>query len=271
MATASIERAARILADARGTGTLLDELPPEARPATLAEGYAAQDAFRKLWGRKVAGWKIGATAKVLMDRFGVAEPFAGPFFADDVMASPARPLAARFPHLCIEAEIAFRFARTLAPRAAPYTRPEVLEAVGAALPAYELVGPRFSRVLFDAVPTVVADCALNQAMVLGAERADWRTLDLKGLAVRFTVDGKARAEGSGAAVMGDPLAVLEWTANHLSARGIPLEAGQVVSTGATCGLLFLQPGETGLADLGALGRVEIEFTGPRSTQAVQWP
>ena len=265
----SIEKAAAALVAARREGRLLAELPAAIRPATIAEGYAVQDTFLRQWGGTISGWKIGATAKPIMDRFKLSEPFTGPFFAADVMASPARPKAADHPHLCIEAEFAFRFARTLAPRAAPYTRAEVMDAVASVLPAYELVGPRFERVLFDQVPTVIGDCGLNAAFVLGRETTDWRRLDLPGHAVRFLVDGKPRVEGSGAAVMGDPVTVLEWTANHLSARGIALAAGQIVSTGASCGLIFLEPGETGVADFGSLGTIEIQFTGPRSQLAVK--
>jgi 2-keto-4-pentenoate hydratase len=271
MTPSDIARAAERLAEVRREGRLLDRLPADARPGNVAEGYLVQDAFCKMWGDTVAGWKIGATAKALMARFGVTEPFSGPFFAGDVVTSPARPLAARNPYLCLEAEIAFRFARPLAPRTKPYARSEVVEAVGAALPAFELVGPRFSRILFDAVPSLIADCGLNAGMVLGPERADWRGLDLINQPVRFTVDGKARAEGTGAAVLGDPVAVLEWTANHLSARGITLEAGQIVTTGATSGLLFIEPGEVGAADYGPLGAIELAFTGPRSAQLAVRP
>lgn len=264
-----IAAAAATLVEARRAGTLLSELPAAVRPATIADGYAVQDAFVCQWGGSIAGWKIGATAKVIMDRFGLDEPFAGPFFAADVTASPARPAAADFPLLCIEAEFAFRFARPLPPRATPYTRADVVEAVGTVLPAYELVSPRFDRILFDQVPTVIGDCGLNAAFVLGKETTDWRKLDVASHRVRFMVDGKPKIEGSGAAVMGDPINVLVWTANHLSARGITLQAGQVVSTGASCGLIFLEPGETGVADFGSLGTIEIQFTGPKSSQVVK--
>ena len=269
MTPQAIAAAAEALVEARRLGRLLDELPPAIRPNTAAEGYAVQDAFIRAWRDKLVGWKIGATAKVIMDKFGITEPFAGPFFSRDVMQNPARPLASANPHLCIEAEFAFRFGRALPPKSGSYTRAEVLDAVGSVIAAYEIIGPRFSRILFDAAPTVIADCGLNGAMALGAETRDWRKLDLKSHPVEFIVDGKLKTKGSGAAVMGDPLTVLEWTANHLSSRGLTLEAGQIVTTGASCGLLYLEAGETGVADFGALGKVEIQFVGPRSELKVR--
>lgn len=269
MTPATTAEAVSTLVAARKARKLLPPLPPAIAPGTIAEGYRLQDAFMATWVGKVAGWKIGATAKPIMDKFKLTEPFAGPFFAADVMASPAKPLAAEHPHLCLEAEFAFRFSKPLMPKATPYARDEVLDAVGAVIPAYELVGPRFERILFDGVPTVIGDCGLNDAMVLGQDVPDWRRFDLKSHPVRFLVDGKLRVEGSGAAVMGDPLKVLEWAANHFSARGITLEAGQIVSTGAAAGLMYVEPGETGVADFGPLGQVEITFTGPRSTETVK--
>ena len=269
MTPTTIDATVAALVEARRARKLLPGLAEGLAPPTNAEGYDVQTAFIKAWGGTVAGWKIGATAKPIMDKFKLTEPFAGPFFAADVLASPATPLAAEHPHLCLEAEFAFRFAKSLPPRASLYSRAEVLDAVAAVIPAYELVGPRFERVLFDAVPTVIADCGLNDAMVLGQDVTDWRRFDLEAHQVRFLVDGKLRAEGSGAAVMGDPLAVLEWAANHLCRRGITLGAGQVVSTGAAAGLMYVEPGETGVADFGALGSVEITFTGPRSKEIVR--
>ncbi len=74
-----------------------------------------------------------------------------------------------------------------------------------------------------------------------------------------TGDGEAVADGVGANALGDPLNVLEWTANHLSALGDGIRAGEVVSTGTCTGLTPIAPGETLVADFGDLGRVEVRF------------
>jgi 2-keto-4-pentenoate hydratase len=262
MSPERMDEAARRLADLRRRGEVARRLPPELVPASLAEAYAIQDRFRALWGAPVAAWKIGATAKPVQARFGVDEPFAGPVFAPDVLESPAAPAAAAFPHHCIECEFAFRLGRALPARAKDYTRAEVIEAVDAAIPAFELIGPRFEDLLFDQAATAVADCALNAGLVLGLPQADWRGLDLPGHAVRLTVAGELRAAGTGASVLGDPLNVLEWAVNHLSGRGIGLAVGQIVSTGTATGIQYLAPGETAVADFGPLGRIEVCFSGP---------
>ena len=91
---------------------------------------------------------------------------------------------------------------------------------------------------------------------------DWRGYDLPAHPVTLTVDGATRATGTGANVLGDPITVLEWAVRNLHVRGIGLEASQIISTGTTTGLVYLQPEQHAIADFGAIGRVEVIFTGP---------
>ncbi len=85
-------------------------------------------------------------------------------------------------------------------------------------------------------------------------------LDLVTHRVRLDVDGKTVAEGTGAAVLGDPLVVLDWAVEHLRNRGIAIEAGQIISTGTTTGIVHLEPGQTAIADFGSFGKVSLTMT-----------
>jgi 2-keto-4-pentenoate hydratase len=256
---AAAARAAEILMTARAAGVQLDALPEDCRPTTLADGYAIQDVLRARWGDAVAGWKTGATALAIQAKFGTDQPMAGPFFGKTVMASPASTPARLYHHRAIESEFAFRFGQTLAPRATPYSRAEIVAAVDAVVPAIEIVGPRFKDLLFGRVPTAIADCAVNAAFVFGTAVTDWRHIDLAAHGVRLSVDGRLVVEGTGANVLGDPLISLDWTVEHLRQRGIRIEAGQILSTGTTTGIVVLEPGQTAVADFGSLGRVELRL------------
>jgi 2-keto-4-pentenoate hydratase len=267
----AIAEAAARLADARRRTALLSDLGPAHAPATIAEGYRIQDAFRSSWGDAVVGWKIGATAPAVQAKFGVAEPFAGPVFARDTFTSPGRPASARFPHHCLESEFAFRFGARLAPRAARYSRTEITAAIDALVPAIEIVGPRFDSLLFGKAPTAIADSGVNAGFVLGTPVAEWRSHDLPGHAVSISVDGVVKGQGSGANVLGDPLIVLDWAVNHLSVRGIAIEAGQFISTGTTTGIAYVAPGATAVADFGTLGTVEVRFEGAPPPNLVGGP
>jgi 2-keto-4-pentenoate hydratase len=251
--------AADILMDARRNVTTLEALPEDCRPANLAEGYAIQDDIRARWGDRIAGWKVGATAKAVQEKFGTNEPFAGPFFVRDTVATPGRVSAKRFTHRAIESEFAFRFGKSLPARDSVWTRSSILDAIDAVVPAIELVGPRFKDLLFGRAPTAVADCAVNAGFVLGKPETNWRPLDLVAHIVRLSVDGVVKAEGTGANVLGNPLVVLDWAVEHLRVRGIGIETGQIISTGTTTGIVFLETGQHAVADFGPLGTVAITY------------
>jgi len=74
------------------------------------------------------------------------------------------------------------------------------------------------------------------------------------------VVGKAARDGIGANVLGDPRVALAWLANELSALGITLRAGQVVTTGTCLVPLEIAPGDHVRMDFGALGRVECSLS-----------
>jgi 2-keto-4-pentenoate hydratase len=57
-------------------------------------------------------------------------------------------------------------------------------------------------------------------------------------------------------VLGGPLLALTWLANELRALGVPLRAGEVVTTGTCLVPLDIQPGDRVAMDFGDLGRVE---------------
>lgn len=66
--------------------------------------------------------------------------------------------------------------------------------------------------------------------------------------------------GSGAAVLGHPLAALAWLANELPCHGLFLRRGDYVSTGLTTDIYLAQPGDRVRGNFGHLGEVEVYFT-----------
>lgn len=181
-------------------------------------------------------------------------------FADHVFDSPAEVAIFTGQDISVECEFAFRFAHGLPPREAPYVREEVLDAVAAVMPAIEVVGCRFEGGFKDLGPLrLVADMVAHAEWVKGPEHEDWRGLDLKAHPARLCRGEDQVAEGVGASALGDPLAVLEWTANHLSAHGDGLRAGEFVTTGTCTGVVPVAPGETWFGDFAELGRVEVRF------------
>lgn len=254
-----IEAAAETIWRARCSGERLSSMPAGQEPGSIDEGFAVQQAIVALAGQGIAGWKIACTARPVQELFGVNEPFFGPVFDEVLSRSPAERDAVRFPMGCLESEVAFRMGTDLPPRSALYDRDDIVAAVDAVMPAFELVEPRFDSLLTDAAPLAFADCAMNGGLVVGNALEDWRHLDLAELAITLSIDGEVAAEGKGANALGHPLNALQWLANALSKNGLTLKAGQVVATGTCTGVNYLRADQTAVGDFGPLGRIELRF------------
>jgi 2-keto-4-pentenoate hydratase len=149
----------------------------------------------------------------------------------------------------------------LAPREAPWRSEELVDAVEALLPAIELPDSRFASVDRAGAPQLIADNACAWRFAGGQPAPEsWRKLDLSACTVRADVGGRYQREGLGANVLGDPRLALAWLANELSAQGVALEAGQVVTTGTCLAPLQVQPGDHLQVDFGELGRIDLRFS-----------
>jgi 2-keto-4-pentenoate hydratase len=259
MNQSAIDRAAELLWRTRLAESRIDALPPEIRPASLAEGYAIQEAMLELAQQPAVGWKIAATSPAGQKHIGVTEPLAGRLFRDFVQGDGARRPIARNHMRVAEAEFAFRMARDLPPRGSDYTMTEVCDAVEAMHLAIETPDARYD--VFDTIgaPSICADCAFHAWFVLGPEVPDWRSLDLPQQPVRAWKKNAIIAEGSGANALGDPRIALTWLANHLSKRGLRLKAGEIITTGTCVKPVDVGAGDTVVMDYFALGRMSAGF------------
>ena len=71
----------------------------------------------------------------------------------------------------------------------------------------------------------------------------------------MSINGSEATSGIGADCLGHPLNAARWLADTLSARGIPLQAGDVVMTGSLGAMKPVSPGDHVEADFGPLGTV----------------
>ena len=246
-------------------GQVLSALPPACRPRDADEGYAAQAMLPAVSGRTVVGWKIAATSANGQAHINVPGPMAGRLLSGQVFGSGASVPSAGNRMRVAEPEFAFVMAHNLAPQAAAYTRPEVMAAVASLHPALEVPDSRLEPFTAAGQAQLLADNACAHHFVLGpAAPPAWRDVDLSahpvharvahGSALKFT------REGVGHQVLGDPRIALTWLVNQLSALGITLQQGQVVTTGTCMVPLALVPGDAVSADFGLLGQVNMTFS-----------
>jgi 2-keto-4-pentenoate hydratase len=265
--------AADLLWDCWQNGRRLQQIPEDIRPQTRADGYAIQALLEERSTSPLFGWKIAATSTAGQVHINVTGPMAGRLLYERVTdSSRGSRIAAKAElpfgvnHMRVaEAEFAFRMGRDLPPRDQPYSVDEVLATVSTLHPAIEVPDSRFDDFTIVGAPQLIADNACAHLFVLGSPaETDWRALDLVEHRVTGTVVGRSfqgglngdlTREGTGANVLGDPRIALTWLANELSALGITLKAGEVVTTGTCLVPLPIGPGVEVTADFGVLGTV----------------
>lgn len=237
----------------------IPHLPLDIRPDTRADGYAIQSAVVARFEQPVVGWKIAATSPAGQAHIGVDGPLLGSLMKDRVLESGAR-VSLHGNHMRVgEAEFAFRFARDLAPRAAPYTTAEVLDAVDSLQPTIELPDSRFDDFARVGAPQLIADDACACWLIVSSAAASWRELDLPAHRVEGRLDGVPCVEGIGANVLGDPRVALTWMVNERCTYGSGVTAGELVTTGTCITPVPIEPGRHFRAEFGALGSVEVTF------------
>jgi len=231
-------------------------LPADIAPGNIAQAYEAQLALvRLLTPRKgkVAGLKIATTTKIMQQLMGIDHPCGGTIFENTVHASPAQLRLSDYQHVVIECELAVKLARDLPASGAPYTAQSVAPAVGAVMPAFELIEDRNADYKQTSATSIIADNCWNAGIVVGAPVAYDPSRSLAGLAGRLTINNSRTHEGR----TEDPLDTLAWIANLAAGQDRPLAAGMVLITGSVIPTLPIAPGERFVFTLDGLGSTEV--------------
>ena len=253
--------AATLLFNHWEAGTRLDALPERLRPQSRAEGYAIQAHLMEHTRRPLFGWKIAATSVAGQRHVRVDGPLAGRLLAEKVIEKGTTVSLATSNMRVAEIEFTFRFGRDLPPRAKSYEVAEVMAAVATLHPAIEIPDSRFNDFCIVGAPQLIADNACANLFILGpAVGPGWRELDLAAYPLSGTVVGKSEHQGKGANVLGDPRVALAWIVNELSALGVPLHAGEVVTTGTCVTPIPVVAGDEVRASFGRLGELSVRFS-----------
>ncbi|MEO7028271.1 MAG: fumarylacetoacetate hydrolase family protein [Acidobacteriaceae bacterium] len=242
---------ANLLMDARRAGHRLTDLPKGLRPVNAEEVDAIQDMMARGYG-DIGGWKIGATTPE-------ATPSFCPMPADWIGSSGSLLSGERWNYRVVEAEIAFLVGEDLPPRAAAYSREEVLAAVASCHPAIEVLETAFVDPTAVAPNSMLADLQRNGGFFYGAAFADWKKTDFNAERVTLAVDGSVRVERTGSNTSGDLLRLLPWLANEGAARTGGLRAGQWITTGSWTGNTPAFAGADVDVEFSTAGRVSVRF------------
>lgn len=259
-----IDGAARALLEAEVTRRQIGLLSVTHPDMTLDDAYAIQTAQlqrKRDAGRRILGWKIGLTSKVMQDALGIDTPDSGVLYDDMLFKSGAQVPATRFIEPRVEAEIAFVLK---APLEGDVSRADVLAATDYVVPSLEILDTRILRVDPDSgqrrrIHDTVSDNAANAGIVLGEARHAPDAFDLRWVGAIVKKNGETVATGLGAGVLDDPVDGLVWLARRMHTYGQRMNAGDVVLSGSFISPIECPSGTEINADFGAFGRVDINF------------
>ena len=247
-----IDKAAALLVKARRDMQGLPGLPDALKPATVDDGHAIQDAVSQQLGKLIGGFKAMAPPNL--------PPNRGIIYAETIHASPCDLPAKHVPQCGVEGEVAFIYRQNLPDRAVPYSRNEVAAVIDA-FTAIEIVHSRFDIANPLSNLEKLADSIMNGGLVCAAPNPEWRSLDLKNIAVTMTVNGQVIPGKNRGHPLGDPLGVAVEMANMWRSKG-GVRAGQIVTCGSYTGLDYLKPGDTCEIAFEGLGTASVKFTIP---------
>jgi 2-keto-4-pentenoate hydratase len=231
---------------------------PGALPADMAAGYVVQEAAIGLWPEPVVGWKVGRIPLELQAELR-AERVMGPVFAGHVwQADPAHPtplpvIAGGFG--AVEAEYIYRLGRDTPADKLTWTPEEALDYVGELLVGVEFAGSPLATINVLGPRVVASDFGNNAGLILGRVVPQWRERPELIPPCHAYVDGKLVGEGSPASIPGGPPSSLAFLLAACAARGRPLKAGQLVTTGAASGIHDIEAGQTARITFGDLEEI----------------
>ena len=258
---AAVSAAAARLAGAWATGEPCAPVRDLLGIDDLRGAYAVQDIRPRALlgaGRRLVGRKIGLTSLAVQRQLGVDQPDYGMLF-DDMDVPLGEPIAwGRVQQPRIEAELAFVLGRGLDDPLA--TSADVLAAVDYVVPALEIVGSRVAG--WDIrITDTIADNASSGLFVIGHTPRRLTEVDIVGATMAMERGGITVSTGSGAACLGSPLSAVLWLARVMASHGRPLQAGDLVLSGAPGPMVAVEPGDRFEARIDGLGSVHAEFGG----------
>jgi 2-keto-4-pentenoate hydratase len=205
-------------------------------PRNVKDAYAVQEAvLRRLApGQRPTAWKVSPV------RDG-SDPLASPVPPACVHASGARLRAEERVLLGIECEIAFRFGE--APRVERTEAHDPLDSVAEAVVLMELCETRLADWSEATTMWRLADFQSHGAFIVGSGTSDWRSIDYAKQEAELRIEGRRAARTVGGHPTRDLPAMVAWAVRHCARRGMPLAAGDIVTTGSWTGVTAVRPVE----------------------------
>lgn len=256
---AQIEAAASVIAEARRLARPCCPISERFGIQQIEQAYAIQEINTQKAldaGARLVGRKIGLTSLAVQQQLGVDQPDFGMLFADMEYVDGAEIDSSKLISPKAEGEIAFVLGKDISH--ADVTLAELMRAVEYVLPALEIVDSAIEDWKITITDTV-ADNASAASYVLGKNPTRLQNLDLSLEGMILRKNHQLAAMGVGAACLGNPLDACLWLARTMVEVGRPLQAGDVLLSGALGPMVPVQAGDHLQLRLTRLGEVSCQF------------
>lgn len=239
--------------------TAIEPLRHEIGIENLEFAYDIQNAntlFRMNNGARMIGKKIGLTSDAVQAQLGVGQPDFGILFDDMELLNGRSVSMSELMQPKAEAEIAFVLAEDLDDDR--ITIMDLIAAIDYAVPAIEIVGSRIINWDIKITDTI-ADNASASHFVIGHRPRTLDEFDMVNTKMTMTKNGVVVSEGSGAACLGSPLNATLWLAKKMMELGNPLQAGELILSGAVGPMTQVKEDDMLVASFEGFGEVSIAF------------
>lgn len=247
------ETIARNLVKARLSATALIEYPG-VMPESLDEAYAVQDAAIPLMDRAIVGWKVGRIMPPLSACYG-CERLSGPIFAGTAVdeGAPGAIFVGGFG--AAEAEYLLRVGRAPAVGQTHFTLDQAADLIDAVHIGIEIASSPFVGINEHGPTVTISDFGNNNGIIIGPAIDDWRSQELDELEVTTRIDGMLFQSGRAGAFPDGIVGSARFLIANLVGRGIAIQPGWWISSGAVTGVHSVTVGQRVEADFGHLGIV----------------
>lgn len=221
--------------------------------------YQIQDVntdFKVDNGARIIGKKIGLTSLAVQKQLGVDQPDFGVLFHDMEILNGLSISVKELLQPKAEAEFAFVLGEDLDME--HMTIIDIMSCIDFVLPAIEIVGSRIKNWDIKITDTV-ADNASASHYVLGHTPKTLDEIDVVNSKMHMTLNGEVVSQGHGGLCLGSPLNATLWLANKMMALGKPLQAGELILSGAVGPMINISAGDSVEANFEGLGTVSVHF------------
>lgn len=254
-----LERAAFILRNAEQSKISCAPVRTLIGDTSIDNAYEVQfinTNYRIAEGAKIIGKKIGLTSFKVQEQLGVDQPDFGVLFDTMQVENGGKLAFGQLMQPKAEAEIAFVLKKDIPDLNC--TSQQVEDAIDYAVAAIEIVGSRIADWNIKITDTI-ADNASASHFVLGEVKKPLSEIDVVNAEMQLFKNDVLSSEGSGKACLDSPLFATHWLAQKMASLGLPLQAGDIVLSGALGPMVNIASGDRLIATVAGLGEVRVEL------------